>query len=325
MSAPPPIKDDPTRIPGRRGSIWEPVAFLLLAIWPLVASRYGTGLITEILIFAIAAMSLDLLIGFGGLVSFGHAAFFGAGAYACVLVSVKLGLSVWAGLALSVVASAAVAAVIGFLCVRMSGVTFFMLTLAFAQLLFSLAMKWRNVTGGSDGVGGLRRPELFGASLDNPQVMYFVCLAAFLASLVLLRRVINAPFGHALVGLRENETRMRALGFPTGQIKLLAFVISGTFAGFAGGLYGIYNGFVSPDALSFGLSGTFLLMVVLGGSGTLFGPAIGAGVFLLLKQLISSQTEHWLLIAGIVFIGCVMFFRSGIFGLLERLRPGARA
>lgn len=322
MSAPSTFKDTPTRIPGRRTGRWEYVALAGLLAWPIVASHYGAGLVTEAFIFAIAAMSLDLLMGYGGLVSFGHAAFFGVGAYATVLVGVTLGLSPWIGLAAGILASGIAAAAIGYLCVRMAGVAFFMLTLAFAQLLFSAAMKWRGITGGSDGVGGLPRPTIFGASLANGTVMYLTCLAGFVLSLVLMRMIINSQFGHALVGLRENEVRMRALGYPTARIKLAAFVLAGMFAGFAGGLYGIYNGFVSPDALSFGLSGTFLLMVVLGGAGSLIGPAIGAAVFLLMKQIVSSHTQHWLLIVGIVFIGCVMFFRGGIHGLIERLRGG---
>ena len=320
-----PLKDTPTRIPGRRTAGWELVALALAIVWPFLGSQYGAGLVTEVFIFAIAAMSLDLLMGYGGLVSFGHAAFFGAGAYGTVLLTMKLGWSAWAGLGAGLVVSGLVAGVIGYLCVRMAGVAFFMLTLAFAQLLYSAAMKWRWLTGGSDGIGGRARPSLFGLPLADPMVMYFVCLGAFVLSLALLRRVINSQFGHALVGLRENEARMRALGYPASLVKLVAFVIAGVFAGLGGGLYAIYNGFVSPDALSFGLSGTFLLMVVLGGAGSLMGPAIGAGVFLLMKQFVSSHTDHWLLIVGIVFIGCVMFFRGGIHGLIERLRAGGRS
>jgi branched-chain amino acid transport system permease protein len=314
----PNVKDTPTRILGRRTAAWEYIGLIALAVWPLMSSQYGTGLVTEAFIFAIAAMSLDLLMGYGGLVSFGHAAFFGLGAYATVLIGVKLGLSPWLGLGAALIVSGAGAAVVGYLCMRVAGVAFFMLTLAFAQLFFSAAMKWRGITGGSDGVGGLARPEFFGLSLSDGTAMYFACLLAFVVSLILLRAVINSQFGHALVGLRENETRMRALGYPASRVKLVAFTIAGIFAGFAGGLHGIYNGFVSPDSLSFGLSGTFLLMVVLGGAGSLIGPAIGAAVFLLMKQIVSSHTEHWLLIVGIVFIACVMFFRGGLYALLEQ-------
>ena len=148
-------KDAPTRVPGRRTATWEYVGLIALAVWPLVASQYGAGLVTEAFIFAIAAMSLDLLMGYGGLVSFGHAAFFGLGAYATVLIGVKLGLSPWIGLGAALLVSGVGAAIVGYLCMRVAGVAFFMLTLAFAQLFFSAAMKWRGITGGSDGVAVL--------------------------------------------------------------------------------------------------------------------------------------------------------------------------
>jgi branched-chain amino acid transport system permease protein len=306
----------------RKFAAFEFLALLLMLAWPFVSNAYGTGLVTEVVIFAIVAMSLDLLMGYSGLVSFGHAAFFGVGAYAMVLGSVKMGLSPWFGLMTGVAGSAFAAALIGFFCVRMTGVAFFMVTLAFAQLLYSGAVKWRWLTGGSDGLGGMPRPHLFGFSLADPTLMYFLSLAAFLMSLGLLRVILRSSFGHALVGMRENETRLRALGFPTGRLKLLAFTLAGAFAGLGGALYAMYNGFVSPDALSFGLSGTFLLMVVLGGVGTLVGPAIGAAVFMLMKHFVSSQTEHWLLIVGIVFVCCVMFFRKGIYGLVDHRGQG---
>ncbi|MDB5596126.1 MAG: branched-chain amino acid ABC-type transport system, permease component [Hyphomicrobiales bacterium] len=312
----------PTAEVSRKFAAFEFSALLLALAWPFVSDAYGTGLITEVLIFAIVAMSLDLLMGYGGLVSFGHAAFFGVGAYAMVLGSIKLGLSPWFGLMTGVAASGLAAALIGFFCVRMTGVAFFMVTLAFAQLLYSGAVKWRWLTGGSDGIGGMPRPHLFGLSLADPALMYFLSLAAFLMSLGLLRVILRSSFGHALVGMRENETRLRALGFATGRLKLLAFTLAGAFAGLSGALYAMYNGFVSPDALSFGLSGTFLLMVVLGGVGTLVGPAIGATVFMLMKHFVSSQTEHWLLVVGIVFVCCVMFFRKGIYGLVNNRRQG---
>ena len=299
---------------------WEYIALVCLVAWPFVASNYATGLVTETLIFAIVAMSLDLLMGYGGLVSFGHAAFFGLGAYATVLVSIKLGLSPWLGVIAGAALSALGSAVIGYFCVRMNGVAFFMLTLAFSQLLYSGAIKWRWLTGGSDGVGGMQRPEAFGLALTHPVIMYFFALATFVACLCLLRRIIASQFGHALVGLRENETRMRSMGYPTRALKLVAFIIAGTFAGLSGALYAIFNGFVSPDALSWGMSGMFLLMVVLGGAGSFLGPAIGAAVFLLMKHFVSSQTDHWLLIVGIIFVACVMFFRGGIYGLIGRIR-----
>ena len=281
------------------------------------AGSYALGLVTETLIFGVAAMSLDLLMGYGGLVSFGHAAFFGLGAYATVLLSVKLGFSAWISAAAGVALATAGAGAIGWFCVRMTGVAFLMLTLAFAQLLFSAAVKWRAI-GGSDGIGGLAKPDFLKWSLADPLTMYLFTLAVFALSLAAMRRIVGSQFGHAVVGMRENETRMRAMGYSTRRVRWLAFILAGFFAGVAGALYALFNGFISPDALSWGMSGMLLLMVVLGGAGSLFGPAIGAAVFLLMKHFISSHTQHWLLVVGVVFIGCVMFFRQGIWGMLRR-------
>jgi branched-chain amino acid transport system permease protein len=296
---------------------WQSLTLAVLLIWPFLATHYATGLITETLIFAIVAISLDLLIGYGGLVSFGHAAFFGLGAYGAVLFAVTLGLNPWIAIIAGVLTATVGATVIGFFCVRMRGVAFLMVTLAFAQLLYSGAVKWRWLTGGSDGIGGLSRPSLLWIDLADPIAMYLFTLAIFVICLYAMRRVISSQFGHALVGVRENEVRMRAIGCPTKTIKLVAFIVAGAFGGVSGALYGLYNGFVSPDSLSWSMSGMFILMVVLGGAGSLVGPAIGAGVFLLMKHLVSSQTQHWLLIVGIIFVFCVMFCRSGIYGLLD--------
>jgi branched-chain amino acid transport system permease protein len=296
---------------------WLGVLALAIIIPVLFAGSYSLGLITETLIFAIAAMSLDLLMGYGGLVSFGHAAFFGLGAYGTVLIAVKLGFSAWISALCGIGIATVGAAAIGFFCVRMTGVAFLMLTLAFAQLIFSVGVKWRAI-GGSDGIGGLVKPDFIKWSLGDPLTMYLFTLAIFALALAAMRGIIASQFGHALVGLRENETRMRAMGFPTQRIRLVAFILAGFFAGIAGALYALFTGFISPDALSWGMSGMLLLMVVLGGAGSLVGPAIGAGVFLLMKHFVSSHTQHWLLVVGIIFVCCVMFFRQGIWGMLKR-------
>jgi branched-chain amino acid transport system permease protein len=302
----------PTRIP------WGIAVLLLAAMLPAFAfGGYGLALATEALIFAIAAMSLDLLMGYGGLVSFGHAAYFGLSAYATILLVVKLGVSTWLAVGIAVVVAAAAAGVIGYFCVRATGVAFLMLTLAFAQLFFSGAVKWREI-GGSDGIGGLEKPRFLFWSLGDPVLLYLFTLACFIVVLLAMRRIIASQFGHALVGMRENELRMRAMGYATMRIRWLAFVLSGGFAGIAGALYAIFNGFISPDALSWGMSGMLLLMVVLGGAGSLLGPAIGAAAFLLMKNIVSSHTEHWLLIVGVIFVACVMFFRQGLWGVLRR-------
>ena len=296
------------------------LAILAMLVYPFLVADYPRALLAEIYIFAIFAMSLDLLLGFTGLMSLGHAAFFGLGAYAVAILGTLFGVNAWLGLAAGVAIAAAGAALIGFFCVRTSGIPFLMLTLAFSQLVFSVALKWRDVTGGSDGMAIAEKPALFGFELSDSLAMYFMTLVFFLLSYWGLRRLLNAPLGHVFVGIRENEPRMLAIGYPTRAYKLLSFTIAGAFAGLAGGLYAIFNSFISPDAIYWTSSGDILIMTMLGGAGTLIGPAIGAGVFLLMKNVVSSYSEHWLAIIGIIFISCVMFFPDGIWGTLRQIR-----
>jgi len=296
------------------------LVLLAMLVFPFLVTDYPRALIAEIYIFAIFAMSLDLLLGFTGLMSLGHAAFFGLGAYAVAILGTHFGVSAWVGLAAGVVAAAGGAAIIGFFCVRTSGIPFLMLTLAFSQLVFSIALKWRDVTGGSDGLAIAEKPGFFGFDLSNSLVMYFMALVFFALMFWGLRRLINAPLGRVFVGIRENEQRMLAIGYPTRAYKLLSFTIAAAIAGLAGGLYAIFNGFISADALYWTASGDVLIMTMLGGAGTLIGPAIGAGVFLLMKNVVSSYNEHWLAIIGVTFICCVMFFPGGIWGALRNIR-----
>jgi len=307
----------------RRAVAWL-VLIAVLALLPLSGS-YATGLAAEVLIFAIFAMSLDLLIGYTGLLSFGHAAFFGVAAYAVVILGLNFGWSGWIGLLVGVVVSAAVAAVIGFFAIRVSGIPFLMLTMAFAQLLFSLSIKWRSVTGGTDGLSGFQRPTLFGMSLDNRAVQFYVVAVGFLLVLIFLRRLIASPLGSIFIGIRENEQRMRAAGYPVQRFKLVAFTLAGALAGVGGGLYALQNAYVSSDILHWSLSGDAIIMVILGGTGTIVGPAIGAAVFLLLKNVVSSHTEYWLLWVGIIFILCVMFLPQGIWGWVRQRWTRTRA
>ena len=230
------------------------------------------------------------------------------------------GINAWIGLTAGIALAAVAAGLIGWFCVRTGGVTFLMLTLAFSQLVFSVALKWRDVTGGSDGLAIAEKPSFFGFDLSNSLVMYFMALIFFVLVFWGLRRLINAPLGHVFVGIRENEQRMMAIGYPTSAYKLLSFTIAGAIAGLAGGLYAIFNGFISADALYWTASGDVLIMTMLGGAGTLIGPAIGAGVFLLMKNVVSSYSEHWLAIIGITFICCVMFFPGGIWGAMRDIR-----
>jgi branched-chain amino acid transport system permease protein len=297
----------------------ELVVLLALAMLPFLMSDYPRALVSEIFIFAIFAMSLDLLLGFTGLMSLGHAAFFGLGAYAVAILGVQFGLNAWLGVAAGIVIAGAGAASIGFFCVRTGGIPFLMLTLAFSQLIFSVALKWRDVTGGSDGMAIAEQPSFFGFSLSKSLVMYFMALSFFVLTYWGLRRLLNSPLGHAFVGIRENEQRMLAIGYPTRAYKLISFTIAGAVAGLAGGLYAVFNGFISSDAVYWTASGDILIMTMLGGAGTLIGPALGTAVFLLMKNVASSYSEHWLSIVGVTFICCVMFFPGGLWGTLQKI------
>ena len=297
----------------------ELVVLLALLVLPFLMTDYPRALVSEIFIFAIFAMSLDLLLGFTGLMSLGHAAFFGLGAYAVAVLGVQFGINAWLGVAAGVVIAGCGAALIGFFCVRTAGIPFLMLTLAFSQLVFSVALKWRDVTGGSDGIAIAEKPSFFGYDLSNSLVMYFMALSFFALAYWGLRRLLNAPLGHAFVGIRENEQRMMAIGYPTRAYKLIAFTIAGAIAGLAGGLYAIFNGFISADAVYWTASGDILIMTMLGGAGTLIGPAIGAAIVLLMKNVVSSYSEHWLAIIGVTFICCVMFFPGGLWGMVRGL------
>ena len=303
----------------QRSAIEVLVLLALLAL-PFLLTDYPRALISEIFIFAIFAMSLDLLLGFTGLMSLGHAAFFGLGAYAVAVLGTQFGVNAWLGVAAGIGVAGCGAALIGFFCVRTGGIPFLMLTLAFSQLVFSVALKWRDVTGGSDGIAIAERPGFLGYDLSHSLVMYFMALSFFALTYWGLRRLLNAPLGHAFVGIRENEQRMMAIGYPTRAYKLLSFTIAGAIAGLAGGLYAIFNGFISADAVYWTASGDILIMTMLGGAGTLIGPALGAAIVLLMKNVVSSYSEHWLAIIGITFICCVMFFPGGLWGSLQKVR-----
>ena len=292
-----------------------------LLVFPFVAPTYPRSLMIEVLIFAIFAMSLDLLMGYTGLVSFGHAAFFGLGGYVAAYSSQHLSANLLVELPLLIAVTGAVAFAIGFFALRTSGIYFLMLTLAFAQMLFSLAIKWSAVTGGSDGMP-VERPYLgvgdaalrFGADFN----FYYLTLALFLGAWWLLARLVGSPFGHTLRGIKENEARMRALGYDTWRFKISAFVVAGLLAGLAGMLLAAFNRHAAPESLYWTVSGQAIIMVLVGGAGSLAGPILGAALVHLLPSYVSSYTERWQSILGLVFIGFVLFAPRGIYGLIGR-------
>lgn len=307
-----------------RAGLWL-VALGVLIAFPLLAPDYSTTLVAEIFIFGIFAMSLDLMLGYTGMPSLGHAAFFALGAYGVVILGATYEVDPWIGVLAGIGIAAAVAAAMGYLCIRASGVTLLMLTLAFSQLIYSAALKWRGLTGGSDGMGIPDKPGFFGWDLSDSRVMYYMALLFLAGSYLALRRLVSSPVGHVFVGIRENEQRMRAIGYKVEAYRLASFVIAGGLAGLAGGLYAIYNGFISPDAGYWSASGDVLIMVMLGGAGTLIGPVIGSGFFLLMKNFVSSWTTHWMLIIGCIFVASVLFFPGGIWGSLRQLDWQRRA
>ncbi len=287
---------------------------------PYVLSSYDLGLVVQVLVFALFAMSLDLLIGYTGMASLGHAAYFGVAAYATGLLSVKLGWSVWAVLPVSLAAAGVTALLFGLLALRTRGSYFLMITLALSQVVWGLAFGWRSLTGGDDGLPDIPRPA-FGPYLslgaDRP-FYYFVLLLVGLAT-VLLIAIVSSPFGYALRGIRESETRMLALGYNVKAYKLLVFVLAATFAGLAGSLYVYYTRFVSPDYLEVLRSAEVLLMVILGGAGTLIGPAIGAAIIVLLENVVSAYTERWLVVVGVIYILVALFAPNGLVGLAREI------
>jgi branched-chain amino acid transport system permease protein len=294
----------------------------LAACFPLAAGNYPVKLLQEILIWAIFAMSLDLLMGYAGMVSFGHSAFFGIGGYVAALALAK-SPGLVSALVLPALAAGLAALVIGFFSIRVSGVYFIMLTLAFSQMFYAYAFQvsW---LGAEDGLVGIPRPGVPGVDLGGIRSFHGYLLTLFVLVVVALWRVVRSPFGHVLRGIHENEARMEAVGYAVNRYKLVAFVIAGVFAGLAGSLYAQFNGSITPDAFFWTTSGEALLMVIIGGTGTLGGPILGAAAFILLQSLVSTYTERWMLILGATFILFVLFAPGGIVGAL-RGRVGLRA
>lgn len=299
----------------------------MLLLLPVIATWLGRpDLVTlgcQVAITAIAAASLDLLIGTTGLPSFGHAAFFGLGGYTVAILALHAGDGSLPGYVTqaavawpaAIVVSALAALLIGALCLRTSGVSFIMITLAFAQMLFFLFVALKSY-GGDDGLGLRRRNALPGIAPRDDVAFYYVCLAALVLVLFLLRRLVRSRFGLVLAGIAQNERRMAAIGLAAYRYKLAAFVIAGAGAGLAGALYANLFRFVSPDMLHWTLSGELMVMVVLGGIGSIYGPVFGAAAIVLLHVWLAQWTEHWMIIMGPILVGVVLLARAGIWGAL---------
>jgi len=298
---------------------------LALGIVPFALSSYHLGLVTKMLILAIFAMSLNLILGYAGLPSLGHAAYFGVAGYTAALLALRGLDHFWLELGAGLLAAAATAALFGMLALRTRGAYLLMITLALAQVLWGIAFGWRSVSGGDDGLPGVPRPAVgLPWSLGDGLRFYYLVLGVFVVTTAILWLIVRSPFGRALIGIRESERRMDVLGYNAWAHKYVAFVIAGTLAGVAGVLFVYDNRFVSPAYLSVVLSATGLIMVILGGTGTLLGPALGSAVIVLLENVISAHTQRWPLVLGLIYIAVTLFAPAGLLGLLTRHR-GARA
>lgn len=293
---------------------------------PFIAAATGqdfyVGVLTRIMIFAIVASSLNLLIGFGGMVCFGHAAFFGLGAYTVGILAQSGVDAAWVAWPAAMLVAAAAAAVVGAISLRTRGLYFIMITLAFAQMLYYVFISLTDY-GGEDGLPLAQRSLLpLGMDLSQDVVFYFVVLCLLVGTLALMQRLVNARFGRVLQGIRENELRTEAIGFSVFRYKLVAFVIAGAVAGLGGALIANQNGMVSPSLLYWTQSGSLMVMVILGGVGYLYGGLMGAFILLALEEILSGYTHHWQLPLGIILLAVVLYTRSGVAGLIARHRHG---
>ena len=300
------------------------VPLVLLLIVPLVAGRFYQFLLTQILIASLVAVAFNLLLGTTGLLSFGQMAFYGVGAYTVGLLAMKAGFGTLPALLLSPVFAALVAGVIGFFCVRLSGVHFAMLTLAFGQLVYTIAFKWYGFTGGDNGLQGIPiRPLPGGIDIGSTKSMYYFALAVVGISVEGLRRIRSSPFGATLKAIRENSQRAAYLGVNVKLYQWTAFVIAGAFTGLAGGLYAVMEKSITPDIIHWTKSGEPVFMTIIGGIYTFAGPVVGAAVFVVLNSYLVAWTENWALVLGIILLVMVLLLPGGVVGFINEKARGA--
>lgn len=299
--------------------VFVPVLVVLILLLPTCISSYYVGLIIQIFIMAMFAMSLNILVGYTGLPSLGHSAYFGVAAYTAGFLSLAGVKNFW----LVAVAGAGIgcltASIFGLLALRAIGPYFMIITLALAQVLWGIAFKWRSLTNGDDGLPGIQRPSIgLGIDLSVYHNFYYFTFLILLIASIALWIIVNSPFGYTLRGIRESETRMKSLGYNVWLYKYLAFVFAGLFAGLSGVMWVYYIGYVNPSDLGIDFSVKALLMIILGGAGNLFGPAIGAGIIVLLENIISGITERWSLVMGVVYVAAIMLFSEGITSIFKK-------
>ena len=306
----------------RTASVLVWLVLAALPYWlPWVGGYQELG--TRVLVMALAAMSLNFLLGFTGVLSFGHAAYFGLGAYGVGMTLKYLVPSTPLGILVGVAIGTLAAAIIGALIVRLRGVYFAMVTIAFGQVFFFIAFRWNDVTGGDDGLSGWRRQPLdLGFTridiLGNDNAFYYLVLVCFAIAAGVMAGLLRSPFGRSLLAIRENERRARYLGIPVEFHIWVSFVVSCLFVSLAGTLYALLNNFTDPRAFRWDMSGNFVIMAVLGGMRSFWGPLIGAAIFVVLQDYVSSQTENWMSFIGLFFVLVVLFFPRGVLGIIRR-------
>jgi branched-chain amino acid transport system permease protein len=303
-----------------RAAVLTTAALVVAAALPVALTNYQIGLATEILIFGILAMSIDLLAGFAGRTSLAHGAIFGVATYVVVYAIEQAGASALVAIAFGIAAATAVAALFALLAVRTSGVYFLLLTLALGMIVWGICLRWTDVTGGENGLRGNIRPAL----LVPHRNFYWAVLAVAAPLSVAMWRFAHSPFGLTLRGIRDSETRMQSLGYHVPLHLFIGFTVSGLFAGIAGAMYAFFNNFVSPSTVSLAQSVEALLMAIVGGIGTLFGAFVGAATIILLQNTVSAYTERWPTVLGLVFIIVMIFAPEGIVGTIILARRGWR-
>lgn len=292
------------------------VTALVLIVYFLLSGTYLSTIFEDVLIYAIAAMGLDLLGGYAGLVSLGQAGFLGLGAYGVAIAELH-GFGPWAAVGIAVGVVLGGAAVTGVVAVRVSGITFVIITLAIGQIMWGLSYQWTSMTGGDNGIPVAEMPSLGSFTLSDQQTVRVVTLVVFLIVLGLLMLMVRSPFGLSLMGMKSNERRLRALGYQTAAQRYLGFVVAAFFAGLAGILYVFANLLISPTNLEFSQDGFLVLMVILGGLGSIWGPVLGSVVIVLFQQEVSIYVSRWQTLMGAVFIAAVIYTPGGIAGLLR--------
>jgi branched-chain amino acid transport system permease protein len=297
---------------------------LAIALPRLGVPPFYISLASQMWIYAVVAMSLDLLVGFTGLVNFSQAAFFGMGAYAAAIALTRYHVTDFGRqLGLGIAFAMLTAAVFGVVALRSEGVGFIIITIALNQIVWGLAYQWVSMSGGDNGITGILRPPIGGIDLSGNTAYYYLCLAGYLLALVFLVMLVRSPFGLVLRGVRDSPRRMRALGYNVWLFRYLAFIVAGGVAGFAGVLFAWYNQFVGPVNLALDTSTQFLIIVILGGIGTLYGQLLGAGIVVFLSNGLSAVTHRWVLILGAIYVLIVMYAPDGLVGLGRRLAARA--